>query len=133
MSFLNNNMSFKYNIRKITPLPITSCKHKVYPYFLWNRIWWLYHQNWIFLLLKACIVICTLPFILIFLLKTHLDLLGFILSGGSTKFQTWLVRKVHSFKLFLGINIIYYFQVINNLISYEQHVIHSFHERSFSR
>ena len=76
--------------------------------------------------------ICTLPFMLVFFLKTHLDPLGFIPSGGSTKFQTWLVHEVHSFKSFFRINIIYYFQVIGRLINYEQHAIHNFHERSLS-
>jgi len=66
---------------------------------------------------------------LVFLLKTNLDPLGFIPLGGSNKFQTWLVHEVHNFKSFLGINIIYYFQVIGRLINYEQHVIHNFHER----
>jgi hypothetical protein len=125
VSFLNNNMSFKYNIHIINTRFIHIFYEIEYDDYT-IKIEYSYS-------LKLALYICTLPFILIFLLKTHLDLLGFILSGGSTKFQTWLVRKVHSFKLFLGINIIYYFQVINNLISYEQHVIHSFHERSFSR
>jgi hypothetical protein len=34
--------------------------------------------------------------------------------------------------LFLGINIIYFSQIIGRLINYEQHVIHSFYERSLS-
>jgi hypothetical protein len=63
---------------------------------------------------------------------THLDLLGFNPLGGLTKFQTWLVHEVHSFKLFFRINIIYYFQVFGRLINYKQHVIHNFHERSLS-
>jgi hypothetical protein len=76
--------------------------------------------------------ICTLSFILVFLLKTHLDPFGFIPSGGSTKFQTWLVHEIHIFKLFFKINIIYFFQVIGRAINYEQHVIHSFHEMFLS-
>jgi hypothetical protein len=66
---------------------------------------------------------------LVFILKIHLDPLGFIHSSESTKFQTWLVHEIHSFKSFLGINIIYYFQVIGKLINYEHHVFHNFHER----
>jgi hypothetical protein len=124
MSFLNNNMPSIYNIRK-TSLPLTFCKHKVYPDFLWNQIYWLYS-------LKLALYICTLPFILVFLLNAHLDPLGFIPTSGSTKFQTWLVHKVHSFKSFLGINIIYYLQVIGRLINYDEHVIHSCHEMFLS-
>jgi hypothetical protein len=55
--------------------------------------------------------ICELPFMLVFLLKTHLDPLGFNSSSGSTKLQTWLVHEIHRFKSFLEINIICYFQV----------------------
>jgi len=82
--------------------------------------------------LKLALCIWTLPFMLVFLLKTHLDPLGFIPLSGSTKFQIWLVHEVHSFNLFLGINIIYFFQIIGRLINYEQHVIHNFYERSLS-
>ena len=80
--------------------------------------------------LKLALYISTLFFMLVFLLKTYLYPLGFILLDGSTKFQTWLEHEVHCFKSFLGINIIYYFQVM--LINYEQHVIYSFHERYLS-
>jgi hypothetical protein len=68
--------------------------------------------------LKLVLYIYTLSFILVFHLKTCLDLLGFILLDGSTKFQTWLVYEVHSFKSFIVINIIY-FQVNDRLINYE--------------
>jgi len=67
---------------------------------------------------------------LVFLLNTHWDPLSFIPSSGLTKFakfQTWLIHKVHNFKSFLVINIIYYFQVIGKLINYEQHGIYNFH------
>ena len=82
--------------------------------------------------LKLALYICALPFMLVFLLKAYLDPLGFIHLGGSTKFQTWLVHEVHSFKSFLGINIIYYFNVIGRLINYEQPIIHNFRGRSLS-
>jgi hypothetical protein len=76
--------------------------------------------------------ICVLTFMLVFLLKTHLDPLDFIPLSGSTKLQTWLVHEIHSFKSFLGINIICYFQVNWRLINYEYYVIHNFHKRSLS-
>ena len=124
MLFLNNNMSSTYNIRKITLL------YRVYPYFF-------IESNLLIKPSKLNIstqilhyIICILLFMLFFLLKIHLDPSSFILRGESTKFKTWLVQEVYSFNLFLGINIIYYFQVIGMLINYKQHAIHSFHERS---
>jgi hypothetical protein len=85
ISFLNNNMWFVYNIRKITSLLLTFCEHKVYSYFWWNQFFYLPSKLDI-PILKACIDICTLPFMLVFLLKTHLDPLSFIPSGESTKY-----------------------------------------------
>jgi hypothetical protein len=82
--------------------------------------------------LKLALCIYTLSFMLVFLLNTHLDLFGFIPLGGSIKFQIWLVHEISSFNSFLGINIIYFFQIFGRLINYEQHIIHSFHERSLS-
>ena len=103
-------MSSTYIIRKTTLLPLTFCKHKVYPHFFYEikfvdytiKIGYSYS-------LKITLYICTLPFLLMFLLKTYLDLLNFIPLGGLTKFQTWLVHEVHNLKSFLRINIIYYF------------------------
>jgi hypothetical protein len=80
MPFLNNNMPSTYNIRKMTSLLLTFCKHMVYPYFFYEikfidytiKIEYLYF-------LKLALYICTLLFMLVFLLKIHLDPLGFYL------------------------------------------------------
>ena len=82
MSFLNNNMSFTYNIRKTTPLPLTFCKHKVYPLFDETKYVDYTIKIGYFYSLKLALYIYTLPFMLVFLLKIHLDSLGFIPSSG---------------------------------------------------
>jgi hypothetical protein len=103
-------MSFIYNIRKTTSLSLTFYKHKVNSYFF-DEIKFVDHTIKIgySYSLKLALYIYTLSFMLVSLLKAYLDPLGFIPSGGSTKFKTWLVHEAHSFKSFLGINIIYYF------------------------
>jgi hypothetical protein len=74
-------MSFTYDIRKMTPLLLIFCKHKVI-YIFYEIKSVDYTKNWIFLLLKACIVHLYIAFHVSLLLKIHLDPLSFIPLGG---------------------------------------------------
>jgi len=78
-------MSFTYNIRKTTPLPLTFYKHKVYPFFDETKYVDYTIKIGYFYSLKLALYIYTLPFILALLLKIYLDSLGFIPLGGSKK------------------------------------------------
>jgi hypothetical protein len=98
MLFINNNMSSTYNIRKTTPFPLTFCKHNIYPHFLEIKFVDYTIQIGYSCFLRLALYIYILFFMLVFLLRTRLDPLGFIPLGGSTKFQTWLVHDIHSFK-----------------------------------
>ena len=67
-------MSSTYNIRKMTSLPLTFCKHKVIHIFYKIKFVDYIIKIGYSYSLKLALYIFILPFMLVFLLKTNLDL-----------------------------------------------------------